>query len=103
MGRADMSDHIPFALSGMMSRQLIAREEPLREGRRYRVWLRIREISQGRVCVWLGGNRGGFFTTPGEHIEEVTAGERQDVMVQGLDAVAVVDGLAIKEVPGQGD
>ena len=98
-----MVDPIPFALNGMMSRQIIPREEPLREGRRYRVWLRISEISQGRVCVWLGGNRGAFFTTAGEHIEEVASGERQDVMVQGLDAVAVVDGLAIKEVPGQGE
>jgi hypothetical protein len=103
MGGSNMSDPLPFALTGMMSRQIIPREVPLREGRRYRVWLRIREISQGRVCVWVGGNRGGFFTTAGEHIEEVAAGERQDVMVQGLDAVAVVDGLAVKEVAGQGE
>ena len=98
-----MSAALPFTLTGMISRQIIPREETLCEGRRYRVWLRIREISQGQVCVWLGGNRGDFFTTAGEHIEEIAAGERQDVMVQGLDAVAVIDGLAIKEVAGQGE
>jgi hypothetical protein len=87
----------PFSLSGPLSRQMIARREPLVEGRRYRVWLNIAELSQGRVCVWIGGNRTGFFAAAGEHIAEIAAGERQDVMVQGLDAVATIAGVAVKE------
>ena len=87
-----------FSLAGPLSRQPIERSSALDEGRRYRVWLRIGEISQGSVCVWVGGNRTSFFTQPGEHIEEVYAGETQDVMVQGLNAVARIEGVAVKEV-----
>jgi hypothetical protein len=85
-----------FELAGPLSRHPVVGHDPLIEGRRYRVWLRIAAISQGSVCVWVGGNRSSFFTSPGEHVEEVVAGERQDVMVQGLDAVATIDGVAVK-------
>ena len=87
----------PFTLSGPLSRRQIARDRPLAEGRRYRVWLSIAELDRGSVCVWVGGNRTPFFAAPGEHVAEVEAGERQDVMVQGLDAVATIAGVAIKE------
>ena len=87
----------PFTLSGPLSRRQIHRPTPLVEGRRYRVWLNIAELSRGSVCVWVGGNRTPFFATPGEHIAEIAAGERQDVMVQGLDAVATIAGVAVRE------
>lgn len=88
----------PIKLSGPLSRQIVAKHEPLVEGRRYRVWLRIVELSRGAVCVWVGGNRTAFFGTAGEHVAEIVAGERQDVMVQGLDAVATIDGVAVRQV-----
>ena len=87
----------PFTLSGPLSRQLIPHRQPLVEGRRYRIWLNIADLRQGRVCVWVGGNRTDFFAAPGEHITEIAAGERQDVMIQGLDAVATIAGVAVKE------
>ena len=87
-----------FELAGPLSRHTVASLEPLIEGRRYRVWLRIAAISQGSVCVWVGGNRSSFFTGPGDHVEEVVAGERQDIMVLGLAAVATIDGVAVKAV-----
>ena len=93
-----MSEQPRFALSGPLSREMIPRRELLVEGRRYRVWLRIAEIAQGSVCVWVGGNRTAFFTTPGDHSDEVVAGERQDVTVQGLNAIATIHGVAIREV-----
>ena len=98
-----MGEQVEYSLSGLMSRRLLTRRPPLTEGRRYRVWLRIREISQGKVCVWVGGKRGSFFRSAGEHIEEVAAGEEQEVFLQGLNALAYIDGLAVKEVPGQAD
>ena len=91
-----MSD-LPITLSGPLSRQPIAPREPLVEGRRYRVWLRIAELSQGSVCVWVGGNRTAFFAAAGEHVAEIVAGERPDVMVQGLNAVATIVGVAVRE------
>lgn len=91
-----MSDE-SFSLSGPISRRTIAREQPVIEGRRYRVWLRIGEISRGSVCVWVGGNRTGFFTTAGEHIQPIVAGERMEIAVQGLNAEARIDGVRISE------
>ena len=91
---------MPFRLSGPLSRRTLVHPELLVEGRRYRVWLRIGEIAQGSVCVWVGGNRTAFFTTPGEHVEEIAAGETQDVTVQGLNAVATIEGIAIKPIGG---
>ncbi len=87
---------MPFTLSGPLSRQVIPCREPLVEGRRYRVWLSLAELGQGSVCVWVGGNRTDFFAAAGEHVVEIVAGERQEVMVQGLNAQAVVDGVAVK-------
>ena len=86
-----------FTLSGPISRQTIAREPPVIEGRRYRVWLHVGEIGQGSVCVWVGGNRTDFFTTAGEHIQPVIAGDRMEIVVQGLNARARIDGVAIRE------
>jgi hypothetical protein len=91
-----MNEPPMFELSGPLSRHRVASPEPLVEGRRYRVWLRIAAISQGSVCVWVGGHRSSFFTSAGDHVEEVVAGEGQGVMVQGLDAVATIDGVAVK-------
>ena len=89
----------PIMLSGPLSRHTVAtKPERLVEGRRYRVWLRIAELSQGAVCVWVGGNRTAFFTAAGEHVAEIVAGERQDVMVQGLDALATIDGVAVRQL-----
>ena len=88
----------PIMLSGPLSRQTVSNPEPLVEGRLYRVWVRIIELSQGAVCVWVGGNRTAFFSAAGEHVETIAAGERQDVMVQGLDAVATIDGVAVRPV-----
>lgn len=87
----------PFTLSGPISRRAIPRDPPVIEGRRYRVWLRIGEISQGSVCVWVGGNRTAFFTTAGEHIQPVIAGERMEVAVQGLNAEARIEGVRISD------
>jgi hypothetical protein len=95
-----VSETVPFRLSGPLSRQPIAHPELLAEGRRYRVWLRIGEIAQGSVCVWVGGNRTSFFATPGEHVEEIAAGETQEVTVQGLNALARVEGVAVKAIGG---
>ena len=89
-----------FTLAGPLSRRSLAHPELLVEGRRYRVWLRIGEIAQGSVCVWVGGNRTSFFATPGEHVEEIAAGETQDVAVQGLNAVARIEGVAVKAIGG---
>jgi hypothetical protein len=89
-----------FRLNGLLSRRTVALAEPLVEGRRYRVWLRIGELAQGSVCVWVGGNRTAFFTTAGEHVDEVEAGETQEVTVQGLNAVAAIAGVAVKAVAG---
>ena len=89
-----------FALDGMLSRHIVPRRELLVAGRRYRVWLRIASIDRGKVCVWVGGNRTGFFAAPGDHIEEIAAGSEQAVAVQGLNAVAKIDGIAVKEIPG---
>lgn len=91
-----MSDE-SFTLSGPISRRTIARENPVIEGRRYRVWLRIAEISQGSVCVWVGGNRTGFFTTAGEHFQPVVAGDRMEIAVQGLNAEALIEGVTISD------
>ena len=91
-----MSDE-SFTLSGPISRRAIPREPPVIEGRRYRVWLRIAEISQGSICVWVGGNRTQFFTTAGEHIQPIVAGERMEVAVQGLNAKATIDAVRISE------
>ncbi len=44
----------------------MARDEPLVEGRRYCVWLPIAKISQGAVCVGIGGNRAVAGVTVGE-------------------------------------
>jgi hypothetical protein len=92
-----MSDAAKFTLNGPISRQPVPRAEPLVEGRRYRVWLRIGEISQGSVCVWVGGNRTDFFSHAGEHSQQVVAGERPDVAVQGLNAVATIEGVAVSD------
>ena len=89
----------PIMLRGPLSRRSIPRRTPLVEGRRYRVWLDIAALEQGSVCVWVGGNRTAFFATPGEQIEEIAAGEGQEIMVQGLNAIATVKGVAVKEVP----
>jgi hypothetical protein len=89
-----------FALNGPLSRHLVPRRELLVAGRRYRVWLRIASIAQGKVCVWVGGNRTGFFATPGEHVEEVAAGSEQAVAVQGINAAAVIEAVAVKELRG---
>ena len=88
-----------FWLSGPISRRTIRRDPPVVEGRRYRVWLRIAEITQGSVCVWVGGNRTALFTTAGEHIQPVIAGERMEVAVQGLNARARIEGVGISESP----
>jgi len=92
-----MSEDTGFTLAGPISRQPIPRTPHLVEGRRYRVWLRIGWISQGSVCVWVGGNRTDFFTTAGEHIQQVVAGERPDAAVQGLNAEARIEGVAISD------
>jgi hypothetical protein len=89
-----------IALKGLLPRHVVPRRELLVAGRRYRVWLRIVSIEQGRVCVWVGGNRTAFFDSPGEHIEEVAAGGEQAVAVQGVNATAMIDGIALKEVRG---
>jgi hypothetical protein len=86
-----------FELSGPLSRRPVARDAALVEGRRYRVWLRIAEISQGSVCVWVGGNRTAFFAAAGDHVEEVVAGERQEVAVQGLNAIATIAGVTVAD------
>ena len=86
-----------FVLSGPISRRAIQRDPPVIGGRRYRVWLSIAEISQGSICVWVGGNRTDFFTTPGEHIQPVIAGERMEVAVQGLHAKATIAGVRVSE------
>jgi hypothetical protein len=91
-----MSDE-SFALSGPVSRRSIPRDPPVIEGRRYRVWLCIAEISQGSVCVWVGGNRTDFFSTAGEHIQQVIAGERMEVAVQGINARATIGGVRISD------
>ena len=91
-----MSDE-SFTLSGPISRRQIPRDPPVIDGRRYRVWLRIAEISHGAVCVWVGGNRTEFFSTAGEHIQPVIAGERMEVAVQGLNAKATIAGVRISE------
>jgi hypothetical protein len=90
----------PILLEGPLSRRTIAKHEQLVEGRRYRVWLRIAELRKGTVCVWVGGNRTAFFAAPGDHVVEIAAGDRHDVMVQGLDAVATIDGVAVTQVTG---
>lgn len=92
-----MTDATNFKLSGPISRQPIPRAQPVIEGRRYRVWLRIGEISQGSVCVWVGGNRTDFFTATGDHSQPVIAGDRMEVVVQGLNAVATIEGVAVSE------
>ena len=92
-----MSESSPFDLSGPLARQVIRRSEPIVEGRRYRVWLRIAAMSQGSVCVWVGGRRTSFFASAGDHVEEVVGGERPDVVVQGLDAIARIDGVAVTD------
>jgi hypothetical protein len=92
-----MSAEQSFTLTGPFSRRAIARAQPLVEGGRYRVWLRIGEISQGSVCVWVGGNRTAFFTTAGEHSQPIVAGDRPDIAVQGLNAVARIDGVAVSD------
>jgi len=89
-----------FSLEGPLSRHLVPRRELLVAGRRYRIWLRIASIAQGKVCVWVGGNRTGFFATPGEHIEEIVAGSGQAVAVQGINAAALIDGVAVREMRG---
>ena len=91
-----MSDE-PFTLDGAISRRAIPRDPPVIAGRRYRVWLRIAEISQGSVCVWVGGNRTEFFRTAGEHIQPVVAGDRMEVAVQGLNARARIEGVRISD------
>ena len=91
-----------FELSGALSRQPVPIQEPLIEGRRYRVWLCIASISQGSVCVWVGGNRTPFFTAAGDHVAEVVAGEGPDVTLQGLNAVATVSGVAVREASRDG-
>ena len=93
-----MSEMPVFELSGPLSRRPVARDAPLVEGRRYRVWLRIAEIRQGAVCVWVGGNRTSFFAAAGDHAEEVAAGELQEVAVQGLNAIATIAGVAVSEI-----
>jgi hypothetical protein len=91
-----MSDE-SFTLTGPISRRAIPRDPPVIEGRRYRVWLRVAEISQGSVCVWVGGNRTDFFSTAGEHIQQVIAGERMEVAVQGINAKATIGGVRISD------
>lgn len=61
-----MGEAPAFELEGALSGRRVARDEPLVEGRRYCVWLRIAEISQGAVCVWVGGNRTVAGVTVGE-------------------------------------
>ena len=93
-----MAEGVKFELRGPLSRHQLTLRAPLAEGRRYRVWLRIAAIEQGSVCVWVGGNRTDFFTSAGEHIEEVAAGDGSEIMVQGVNAVATIDGVAVKEL-----
>ena len=92
-----MGEMPAFELKGALSRRPVARDEPLVEGRRYRVWLRIAEISQGAVCVWVGGNRTAFFAAAGDHVAEVVAGDRPEVAVQGLNAIATIAGVTVGE------
>jgi hypothetical protein len=97
-----MADGVKFQLRGLLSRAQVPQREPLVAGRRYRVWLHIGALEQGSVCVWVGGNRTAFFTSAGEHVEEVVAGDGQDVIVQGVNAVASIAGVAVKEAPRPG-
>jgi hypothetical protein len=97
-----MAEGLRFELRGLLPRAQVPQREPLVEGRRYRVWLRIGAIEQGSVCVWVGGNRTAFFTTAGEHVEEVVAGDGQEVIVQGVNAVASIAGVAVKEAARPG-
>ena len=85
-----------FTLSGPISRRPTARS-PVIEGRRYRVWVRIGAISRGSVCVWVGGNRTEFFTAAGEHSRQIVAGDRMEVVVQGLNTDARIDSVAVSE------
>ena len=93
-----MDGNATFELRGPLSRHQLTQDAPLVEGRRYRVWLRIATIAQGSVCVWVGGNRTDFFTAAGDHVAELVAGDGPFVTVQGLNAVAAVDGVAVKEL-----
>lgn len=92
-----MAKEVKFELRGLLSRAQVPQREPLIEGRRYRVWLNIEALEQGSVCVWVGGNRTAFFTSAGEHVEEVVAGDGREVIVQGVNAVAAIAGVAVTE------